>query len=62
MMLSLFVLTSMLSLLAASDGHVTVTRLSHNMLPVEGLLNVTVHGTGFIQSPHAVCQVSNLPG
>lgn len=41
---------------------VTVTGISHSMLPVEGTLTVTVHGTGFVQSRHAVCQVSNLPG
>eukprot|EP01052_Picozoa_sp_SAG31_P010684 SAG31_NODE_592_length_13726_cov_7.188082_4_plen_460_part_00 len=61
MLSGLLVLT--LPSLAASGGLVTVTSLSHSVLPVEGTLTVTVHGTGFVQSPHGtVCRVSNLPG
>ena len=43
-------------------SHVTVTSLSHAMIPVEGVLAVTVRGSGFTKSPHAVCQLSNLAG
>jgi len=47
---------------ARSAGGVTLASLSHRVLPVEGVVQVTVRGTGFVESAHAVCQVSNMPG
>ena len=43
-------------------SNITVTSLSHSMLAVEGVTQLVVRGTGFFESPHAVCQVSNQPG